>query len=107
MKAYKTVVRPAMMHGAETWVAKKAQKLDAAEMRMLRWMCGVTYMSRIRWATKVGEISKGQERGLKWYEHVMRRDEEYMEKRVVRMDAEGRRRKGRPKRRWIDTVNVD
>ena len=43
-KVYKTVVRPAMMYGAETWAVKKTQqkKLDVAEMRMLRWMSGVT-----------------------------------------------------------------
>ena len=36
----------------------------------------------------------------------MRRDEEYVGKRVARMDVEGRR-KGRRKRRWMDSVNVD
>ena len=48
-KVYKTVVRPAMMYGAETWALKKAQekKLDVAEIRMLRWMSGVTKMDRI------------------------------------------------------------
>ena len=42
-KVYKTVVKPAMMYGAETWAVKKAQekKLDVAEMRMLRWVSGV------------------------------------------------------------------
>ena len=35
-EVHKTVVRPAMMYGAETWAVKKAQakKLDVAEMRM-------------------------------------------------------------------------
>ena len=54
-----------MMYGAETWAVKKAQekKLDVAEMRMLRWMGGVTKLDRIRnkrirGKTKVGEISK-------------------------------------------------
>ena len=49
-KVYKTVVRPAIMYGAETWAVKKAQekKLDVAEMRMLRWMSGVTKLDRIR-----------------------------------------------------------
>ena len=49
-KVYKTVVRPAMMYGAETWAVKKAheKKLDVAEMRVLRWMSGVTKMDRIR-----------------------------------------------------------
>ena len=43
-KVYRTVARPALMYGAETWALKKAQenKLEVAEMRMLRWMCGVT-----------------------------------------------------------------
>ena len=27
--------------------------------------------------------------------------------RVMRMDVEGRRRNGRPKRRWMDSVHVD
>ena len=47
---YKTVVRPAMVYGAETWAVQKAQekKLDVAEMRMLRWMSGVTKLDRIR-----------------------------------------------------------
>ena len=44
------VVRPAMMCGADTWAVTKAQekKLDVAEMRMLRWMSGVTKLDRIR-----------------------------------------------------------
>ena len=47
---YRTVVRPALMYGAETWALKKAQenKLEVAEMRMLRWMCGVTKLDKIR-----------------------------------------------------------
>ena len=64
-KVYKTVVRPAMVYGAEAWPIKKSQekKLDVAEMKMLRWMCGVTKVDRIRnkrirGTTKVVEFSK-------------------------------------------------
>ena len=71
------------MYGADTWALKKAheKKLEVAEMRMLRWMCGVTKLDkirneRIRGTTKVGEITKQvQERKLKWYGHVMRREQ--------------------------------
>ena len=47
---YRIMVRPALMYGAETWALKKAQvkKLEVAEMRMLRWMCGVTKLDKIR-----------------------------------------------------------
>ena len=42
--------REDLMYGAETWALKKAQekKLEVAEMRMLRWMCGVTKLNKIR-----------------------------------------------------------
>ena len=74
------------MYEAETWALKKVQakKLEVAEIRMLRWMCGVTKLDkirneRIRGTTKVGEITyKIQERRLKWYGHVTRREEHYV-----------------------------
>ena len=96
-KVYKTVVKPAMVYGAETWAVKKAQekKLDVAEMRMLRWMSGVTKLDiiwneRIRGTTKVGEISKKvQESRLKWYGHVLRREDEYVGKRGMGMEVPG------------------
>ena len=50
VKVYITVVRSALMYGADTWALKKAQenKLEVAEMRMLRWMCRVTKLDKIR-----------------------------------------------------------
>ena len=47
---YRTVVRPALMYGAETWALEKAQenKLEVAEMRILRWVCRVTKLDKIR-----------------------------------------------------------
>ena len=106
-KAYRTVVTPALIYWADTWALKKAQekKAEVAEMRMLRWMCGVTKLDkirneRIRGTTKVGEITKKvQERRLKWYGHVMRREEHYVGRRATVMKVQGRRKRGRPKRR--------
>ena len=76
-KVYKTVVRPATMFGAETWAVKKAQekKSDMVEMRMLRWVSGVTKLDRIRnerirGTTKVGEISKKVQESR--YGHALR-----------------------------------
>ena len=104
-----------MVYGAETWAVKKAQekKLDVAEMRMLRWMSGVTKLDRIRneiirGKTKVGEISKKvQESRLKWYGHVLRRDDEYVGNRLMTMEVQGKIRRGRPKRRWLDSIRND
>ena len=69
---------------------KKAQekKLDVVEMRVLRWMSGVTKLDRIR-----------NERNY--------RDNEYVDKRVMVMVAPWKRRRGRPKRRWLDNIKND
>ena len=43
-KVYKTVVRSTWLYGAETWATTTRQeaRLEVNEMRMLRWVCGVT-----------------------------------------------------------------
>ena len=79
---------------------------------MLRCVCGVRDMDRVSNGImteieKVGELyKKVQERRLKWYGHVVTRNEEYVGKRATRVDVEGRR-KGRPKQRWMGSVPVD
>ena len=56
----------------------------------------------------MGEISKKvQESRLKWYGHVLRREDEYVGKRVMAMEVPGKRRRGRPKRRWLDNIKND
>ena len=56
----------------------------------------------------MGDIAKiVQERRLTWYEHVMRREEPYVGKRATEMKVQGRRKRGRPKRRWLDKVRDD
>lgn len=94
---------------------KKAyeKKLNAIEIRLLRWMCGVTMLDRIankpiRGMMKVGETSrKVQERRLQWYRHVMRGNEEHVGKKVLKMEVDGRRKRGRPKRRGGDCTEED
>ena len=63
---------------------------------------------RIRGTTKVGEISKKvQESRLRWYGHVLRREDEYVGKRVMAMEVPGKRKRGSLKRRWLDNIKND
>ena len=48
-----------------------------------------------------------QERRLKWYGHVIRGEEHYVGTRAMVMKVQGRRKRGRPKRRWLDKVKDD
>ena len=50
-------------------------------------------------------FKKVQESRLKWCGHALRREEEYVGKRVMAMEVLGERRRGRPKRRWLDNIN--
>ena len=45
---YTTCIRPAMLYGSETWVTKveDIRKMHRSEMRMLRWMTGVSLSER-------------------------------------------------------------
>ncbi|KAF3657800.1 Telomere repeat-binding factor 1 [Capsicum annuum] len=49
-KFYKVAVRSAMLYGAECWSLKDShiQKLKVVEIRMLRWMCGLTRRVKVR-----------------------------------------------------------
>ena len=77
---YKTVVRPVILYGAETWATTKGQeaRLEVNEVRMLRWMCCVTrrdhiQSEHIRGTPRVVQASKKiTEQRLKWYGHVRR-----------------------------------
>jgi hypothetical protein len=49
-KFYRTVIRPAMLYGAECWPTKRrhVQQLSVAEMHMLRWYCRHIRRDRVR-----------------------------------------------------------
>ena len=104
-----------MLYGTEAASMRKTEekRMDVAEMRMLRWMCGATREDRIRneyvrGSVKVVEIlKKVQEGRLRWYGHILRREEEHIGRQTMDMEVQGRRRRGRPKKRWRDCVRED
>ncbi|XP_064120903.1 uncharacterized protein LOC135225564 [Macrobrachium nipponense] len=82
-------------------------------MRMLRWMSGVTKKDRvrnerIRGRVKVTDASKKvQEARLRWYGHLMRREEQHMAREVMDVEVDGTRRRGRSKTRWRECIRDD
>ena len=54
------------------------------------------------------EIAKKvKERRLKCYEHVLRRDEHYIGRGAIEINVQGRKKRGRRKRRWLNRVRDD
>ena len=87
--------------------------MDVAEMKMIRWACGHRRLDHIenediRRRVRVTEVhGKIQERRIRWYGHVQRREEGHVTRRTLEMEVEGRRARGRPRRRWMDCVLED
>ncbi|KAI5092844.1 hypothetical protein C0J45_17235 [Silurus meridionalis] len=88
-------------------------ELEVAELKMLRFLLGVTRMDKIRnefirVTAHVGCFGdKVREARLRWFGHVQRRDMNYIGRRMLRMEPPGRRKRGRPRRRFMDVVRED
>ena len=112
-KLYKTIIRPVLLYGAETWTprVKEIRLIQKTEMRMLRWIMGVTLHDKkrnedIRRQLGVADIAeKVRETRLRWYGHVQR-SEQYI-KRAMEEKVTGSRSRGRQKLRWRDCVQND
>ena len=80
---------------------------------MLRFVMGVTRKDKIRnehmrSTIKVERLGmKMREGRLRWYGHVMRRDQEYVGRKMMEMELPEKMRRGRPKRRFLDVVKED
>ena len=82
-------------------------------MKMLRFTIGVTRKDKIRneyirSTVKVERLGMQMRKGrLRWYGYVMRRDQEYVGRRVIEMELSGKRKRGRPIRRFLNSVKKD
>ena len=114
-KVFRTCVRPCMLYGMETVTMTKSQekKMEVAEMKMLRFTLGKTMRDRVRnvdirkslGVVRFGE--KAREWRLRWFGHVRRRDDTYVGQRVLDMKPPGKRGRGRPRRRFMDSIRED
>ena len=108
----KAMVFPVVMYGCESWTVKKAEcrRIDAFELwcwrRLLRvpWTTGRSNQSILK------EISPGcsleglmLKLKLQYFGHLMRRADSF-EKTLMLGKIEGRRKRGRQRRRWLDGV---
>jgi len=71
---------------------------------MVRWMCGIKLKDRLpskelRERLGVDDIALIlQQNRLRWYRHVLRKDDDDLVKKCMEYEVEGSRPRGRPKR---------
>ena len=89
------------------------QRLQATERRMLRMICRVMLKDMVESSViasrvRVDDLEKHlRQKRLRWFGHIVRRDEEVEIKKVFELKIEGRRKRGRPVKKWIDVVEED
>ena len=100
----------ALKFGSEAWVLKKReeQRLEAAQMKFLRHLLGITKLDKeknqwIRGKTGAQNIVKEiKQYQKKWLQHVQRMNTNRLPK-----QAQGRRNVGRPRKRWRDQLHLE
>ena len=110
-RLYSSCVQSSMLHGSETRPARKENEvvLQQAEMRMVRWMCGVKLQDRIpskglRERLGLDDIISVQQNRLRWYGHVSRKEDNDSVKKCMEYEVESARPRGRPKKTWREIV---
>jgi len=94
-----------MLQGSETWPVRKENEvaLQWAEMRMVRWTCIVKLQDRVpskglRKRLGLDDIISGlQQNRLRWYGHVLRKEDNDWVKKCTVYEVEGARPRDRPK----------
>ena len=101
-----------VMYGCESWTVKKAEpwRLDAFEVWCWRRLLRVPWTARRSNQSILKEINPGcslegmtLKLKLEYFGHLMRRAD-LLEKTVMLGGIGGRRRRGRPRMRWLDGI---
>ena len=108
----KVLVFPVVMYGCENWTIKKAecQRIDAFELWCWRRLLRVPWTARRSTQSILKEISPGiylegmmLKLKLQYFGHLMRRVDS-LEKTLMLGRIGGRRRRGRPRMRWLNGI---
>ena len=106
----KVMVFPVVMYGCESWTVKKAKRwrIDAFELWCWRRLLRVSWTARISNQSVLKEINPECSSWmiklkLQYFGHLIWRVDS-LEKTLVLGGIGGRRRRGRPRMRWLDGI---
>ena len=112
VRLVKAMVFPVIMYGCESWTVKKAEsrRIDAFELWCWRRLLRVPWTARRSNKSVLKEISPGislegmmLKLKLQYFGHLMWRVD-WLEKTLMLGGIRGRRRRGRPRMRWLDGI---
>ena len=112
VRLVKAMVFPVVMYGCEIWTVKKAehQRTDAFELWCWRRLLRVPWTARRSNQYILKEMNPGislegmmLKLKLQYFGHLVRRVDS-LEKTLMLGEIGGRRRRGRPRMRWLDGI---
>ena len=120
LRIYKTIILPTVLYGCETWplTLKDEQRLKVFENKVLRKIFGPKkdestgefrrlHNAELRSMHPVNIIEVISSRRLKWACKVVGLSNERIPKKLINAEPTGKRPRGRPKRRWEDSIKSD
>ena len=116
LKFYNACVLSTLLYAAECWslTERDEARLDAFDMRCQRKILRIKWSQHvtnkyIRSVTKQPQLTNLiRNRRLKWFGHLLRMDSNRIPKRLhLWKPSHGRRRRGRPRTKWIDVIQRD
>ena len=88
--------------------------LRRTEGAMVRAMCGAKLMEKKRTedlmeilGLKETAVQMAKANGVRWYGHVLRRDDAHVLRKVLEFEGRGKRKCGRPKKTWKTQVEKE
>ena len=115
-KVYRCCVRSAVLYGSETWCLRENEKaiLRRAERAMLRAMCGRKFADKLTTAERMDMLGLKETmdglaiaNAVRWYGHVLRRDDDDVLKIALNFEVNGKRKRGRPRKTWKQLVEKE
>jgi hypothetical protein len=114
----KTIILPTVLYRSENWTLSKAHEvlLGGFERKILRRMYGAVQFDGV-WQRHYNKelyslfhdvdiIKRTKINRLRWAGHVIMRENEII-KRIMLVKSERKRKKGRPRMKWMDGVEKD
>ena len=116
LKVYDILIRSIVLYNAETWTLKveNTRRLQVFEMACLRRIMGISKRQHVRntdiilrSGLKLDLVGKIQTQRLKYFGHVERMRAERLPYIAMYGRIDGKRGRGRPRKRWLDCIEED
>lgn len=119
IRIYNTLIKPIAMYGAEvmSMTRKDEERLRIMERKILRAILGPIKVTENEYRTRMNHelaqemetdiVRKIKQQRVKWLGHVMRADHQETTNIIMNWIPAGKKKKGRPRSRWLDEVQQD